>query len=373
MIVNEELKQLAENAHGFLKDRAGPKAFRALRDQDPGEGFDLGLWRQMSELGWAGIAVPESLGGYELGPLAIVLVAEALGTHLASAPFAGTVFAATALSEAAKEGGDAWAARLTSLAEGRGLFALAIDERPRHHGLAGMQTTATPIDGGVRLAGTKRNVLDVEAADSLLVLAKTGDGLTLVDVPKDLSGVSFRSAVQLDVRRTSTVSFDDVEVEKARIVGAPGQAEASVARGLDLARVSVAAEMLGAAKAVFDMTLDYMRDRKQFGVPIGSFQALQHRAAHVHTELTIAMAAVRKAATTLADSPEDGPAAVSVAKAKAGTVAILAANEAIQMHGGVGVTDEFDVGLFVKRIRALDHAFGSHTFHADRYARLRGF
>ncbi len=372
MIVNEELKQLAENAHGFLKDRAGPKAFRAVRDQDPAEGFDVGLWQQMSELGWAGIAVPESLGGYEMGPLAVVLVAEALGAHLASAPFAGTVFAATVVSDAAKEGG-AWAERLTALAEGRGLFALAIDERAHHHDLAGIQTTATSAGGSVRLAGSKRNVLDVDAADSLLVLAKTDDGLTLVDVAKNLPGVSVKTAVQLDVRRTSTVSFDNVEVERSSVIGGLGQAGPSVARGLDLARVAVAAEMLGAAKAVFDMTLDYMRDRKQFGVPIGSFQALQHRAAHVHTELTIARAAVMKAASTLAESPDNGPAAASVAKAKAASVAIHAANEAIQMHGGVGVTDEFDVGLFVKRIRTLDHAFGSHTFHADRYARLRGF
>ena len=131
--------------------------------------------------------------------------------------------------------------------------------------------------------------------------------------------------------------------------------------------------MFGAARAVFESTVEYMRDRKQFGVPIGSFQALQHRAAHVHTELSIARASIHKAARVLADDPSAAPAAVAVAKSKTGRVAILAANESIQLHGGVGVTDEFDVGLYVKRIRTLENLFGDSLFHADRYARHRGF
>ena len=369
MIVSEELQQLAETAHGFLKEHAGPKAYRTVRDKAPAEGFDLDLWRRMSELGWAGIALPESLGGYDMGPMAVVMIGELLGAHLASTPFVSTVFAAKALAASASEG-SLWAARLGELAEGRGLYAVAIDERARHRGLEGLRTKAEASGGGYRLSGAKRSVLDVPAADSLLVVAEGQGGIVMVDVPKDAAGVSIATAVQLDSRRTSTVTFDNVMVDANRVIGADDAISAVVASALDAARLAVAAEMVGAAKAVFDMTIEYMRDRKQFGVPIGSFQALQHRAAHVHTELSIASAAVRKAATAL---PDDAPAAVAVAKSKAGRVAIHTANEAIQLHGGVGVTDEFDVGLYVKRIRTLDNLFGDHIFHADRYARMRGF
>ena len=372
MNVSQELQQLTENAHGFLKENAGPKAYRTVRDSSSSEGFDPDLWRKMSELGWTGIAIPEALGGYDMGPMAVVMIAELLGGHLASTPFVTTVFAARALAGAAGDG-SRWASRLGEIAEGRGLYAIAIDERARHSGIDGLQATAESADGTFRLSGTKRNVLDVGAAESLLVVAKAQGGLTVLDVPKDAAGVSVQTAVQLDSRRISTVKFDNVEVDASRVIAPSDAVGGSVASALDAARLAVAAEMVGAAKAVFDMTIEYMRDRKQFGVPIGSFQALQHRAAHVHTELSIAGAAVRNAATTLAESPEQAAAAVAVAKSKAGRVAILSGNEAIQLHGGVGVTDEFDVGLYVKRIRTLENLFGDHVYHADRYARLRGF
>ena len=214
-------------------------------------------------------------------------------------------------------------------------------------------------------------MLDVPAAQHFVVFAREGSETAAFLVPKDAPGVSVQTVVFVDHRRSSTVLFDGVKVPSHARVGS--DQDGRFDKALDLARLATASEMLGAARAAFEMTLAYMRDRKQFGVPIGSFQALQHRAADVHTELSIAGAAVRKAAQALTATPDAAAAAVSVAKSKTGRVAIHAANEAIQLHGGVGVTDEFDVGLYVKRIRTLESLFGDHLYHADRYARLRGF
>ncbi len=372
MFMSEELQQLSETAQGLAKEFAGPKAFRDLRAANPAEGVDLPFWNRMAELGWLGIAIPEALGGYDMGTAAVVSVADALGANLASTPFATTaVFAARALSAGAA--GGVGTDRLPPIAEGRAIYAIAIDEGPRHRGLDGIEMTATPDGDGFVLFGAKRNVLDFDAAQSLLVVARAEAGLTAFAVPKETVGVSATTTTQLDVRRASTIGFEGVRVDGTHVVGSVGDGEGVVAAALETARLAVAAEMLGAAKAVFDMTVEYMRDRKQFGVPIGSFQALQHRAAHVHTELTIAGAAVRRAASHLTTNDVDAPAAVAAAKSKVGRVAILAANEAIQMHGGVGVTDEFDVGLYVKRIRTLENLFGDRLYHGDRFARLRGF
>ena len=376
MVLSEELQQLSETAHGFLKEHAGARAFRAMRDANPKEGFDTDLWLKMAELGWSGIALPESLGGYDMGPTAVAVVASALGAHLASSPFVGTVFAARAFAAA---GATASEDGLTQMAEGKGLFAIALDEKPRHAGLSNIEMRAES-DGarGFVLTGLKRNVLDASAAQRLIVVARTApgsadSGLTAFVVPLAAEGVTVDDAVQLDMRRTASVRFEGVRVGGEAVIGEIGAGAFVVAEALETARMAVAAEIVGASKAVFAVTVDYMRDRKQFGVPIGSFQALQHRAAHLHTELAIAEAAVMKAARVLSEDPGAAPKAVAVAKSKAGSVGILTANEAVQLHGGVGVTDEFDVGLYVKRIRTLENLLGDHRFHAGRYAQLNGY
>ncbi|MEM7676729.1 MAG: acyl-CoA dehydrogenase, partial [Myxococcota bacterium] len=326
------------------------------------------------ELGWSGITVPEAHGGYDMGPAAVSLVAAALGAHLGSSPFATTaVFGAQSLSAGlGQSASSAVQSALQAVVEGRSVVAAAIDEGPRHAGLEGVALTASPSPGGFVLTGTKRNVLDVPAADQILVAARTDGGTTAFLVPVNAAGLTTDTSVLLDVRRSSTLKFGGVEVSKDQVVGAVGQGDAVLGPALELARLAVAAETLGAASAVFEITLAYLRDRKQFGVPIGSFQALQHRAAHAYTELTIAQAAVGKAAQAVTVG-EDAAAMVAVAKSKVGAVSIAVANEAIQMHGGVGVTDEFDVGLYVKRIRTLENLFGDRGYHADRYAKLRGF
>ncbi|MEO1338088.1 MAG: acyl-CoA dehydrogenase family protein, partial [Myxococcota bacterium] len=269
MQLSEELKQLSDSAHSFLKDYGGTKAYRAMRDASPAEGFDTALWRQMVELGWAGITVPESLGGYDMGPAAVALVGAALGTHLGSSPFATTaVFAAQALSIGhAQAASPKVEAALKALTEGTSIVAAAIDEGPRHAGLEGVALTASPSAGGFVLSGTKRNVLDVTAADQILVAARTDGGLTAFLVPADVDGLTVDTSVLLDARRASTLKFGGIEVSSDQVVGKVGEGDASLGPALELARLAVAAEMLGAASAAFELTVAYLRDRKQFGVP----------------------------------------------------------------------------------------------------------
>lgn len=362
--MNDELKQLSSAAHGLLEQAAGATAFRTVRVASD-SGFDGELWGKMAELGWAGIAIPEALGGYDMGPEALAVIGEALGAHLASSPFATTaVLAAKALAA----GGEGHAERLGRIAAGQEIVAVALDTGSAR---GPSPVLAVPEGAGFKLSGSL-SMVDFVAASSALVWARTSDASTTALV-MPTEGLSATTIINVDMRRTSTVSFDGVTVGPEAVVGTVDAGAAVLDKAVDAARVAVAAETVGAAQAVFHQTMAYLRDRKQFGVPIGSFQALQHRAAHLHTELSIAGAVVRKAARALAEGDADAGALVSVAKAKAGKVAILTANEGIQMHGGVGVTDEFDVGLYVKRVRALENTFGDARFHAARLADLRGF
>ena len=363
VLMSEELKQLATAAHGLLQKAAGPTAFRAVRDAG-GDGFSRDLWAQMVELGWGGLAIPEVLGGFDMGPSAVVLVADALGAHLAAAPFVSTaVFGATALAA----GDEAQADRLAQLAAGELVLGIPLDA-----GGGAPSLSAEPDGDGFRLFGTQRHLLDLPGADAALLWARTGEGTTAFVVPAEALRAQAEVTTLIDHRRAAAVTLEGVEVGPEHRVGAAGEGEAVLASALALGRAAAAAEMVGAARAVFESTLDYMRDRKQFGAPIGSFQALQHRAAHLHTELTIAGAMVRKAADAIA-SDQDAARMVAAAKAKAGQVAVLAANEAIQLHGGVGVTDEYDVGMFVKRIRTLENTFGDTRRCRDLHARCLGF
>lgn len=345
----DDIVLLRDAAAEFLGAESPVAAFRALRDADPDEGWSPELWAAMAELGWAGLMVPEALGGSEMGAVAAGVVARAHGLNLATTPFLSTAV----LGVAALQGRDE---ELRAVAAGAATVALAVDDGPRHdpdH----QQATAT-AEG--RVTGTKVHVVDGHTADLLVVAAQAPDGPALFLVRASEAEIS--ATAQLDVRRSATVRVDTV----AERLG-------PVTPVLDLGRAVLAAELVGAGHAVFQRTVDYLRERKQFGVAIGTFQALQHRAARVYVELELAGAATRAALRRLEADPAGAAEVVSVAKAKASDAAVLAANEAIQLHGGIGMTDEHDCGLFVKRIRALATWLGDGTYHADRLARLRGY
>jgi acyl-CoA dehydrogenase len=361
---------LREAADGFLAENAPIAHLRQLRDSHDADGVSRDLWRAFGEMGFAGVLIPEEHGGSGLGAVEAGVVAEALGRTLTPSPFLGSgVLAATVLKGGSEEQQAAW---LPRIAAGEAIVALAVDEGPKH-APARIGMTAERSGNGFRLNGAKGFVLDGHVADALIVAARTEGGLTLFLVDPKTAGVEVERTVMVDAHNAARVTLTDVEVDADAVVGAVDGGETLLEGALNLGRACAAASLNGAGDQAFQTTLEYLRTRKQFGKLIGEFQALQHRAAHLFSEIEIARAAVMGALTALDAGREDAGLVVSVSKAKAGRVAELAVQEAVQMHGGVGMTDEFDVGLFMKRVRVLNELLGDAGFHQERMARSQGF
>ncbi len=370
LILTEEQTMLKEAADGFLNEHAPIAHLRKLRDSRDPDGVSRELWRAFGEMGFAGVLVPEAHGGSGLGAVEAGVVAEALGRTLTPSPFMGSaVLAATVLKGGSEAQQGEW---LPKIAAGEAIVALAVDEGAKH-APARIAATAERSGNGFRLNGAKAMVLDGHVADALIVAARTEDGLTLFLVDPKTAGVEVERTVMVDAHNAARVTLTDVEVDADAVIGAVDGGEALLEGALDLGRACAAASLTGAGDEAFRITLEYLRTRQQFGKFIGEFQALQHRAAHLFTELEIARAAVLGALQALDAGREDAALAVSVAKAKASRVAELAVQEAVQMHGGVGMTDEFDVGLYMKRVRVLNEVLGDAGFHQERLARAQGF
>ena len=373
-VLTEEQTMLRDAAKGWASESAPVGALRKLRDGKSRQSFDPAAWAQMGEMGWAGVIVPEDYDGSAFGYLGLGLILEETGRTLAASPLLSTaMIAASALtlggSDAQKS---AW---LPRIATGAAVATLAVDEGS-HHNPARTALTATKGDAGFVLNGTKTFVLDGEAADLLIVVARTGgagtEGLTLFLVPGDAPGVTRTHLSLLDSRGAAQIAFDAVEVGADAVLGEVDKGWAVLEPVLDRAYAGLAAEMLGSASAAFDITLDYIKTRTQFGQVIGAFQALQHRAAKWFTDLETTRSCVEAALEAL-DAGGDSRALASLAKAKASELVHLASNEMVQMHGGIGMTDAHDSGLFMKRARVTEALFGGASFHRDRYARLMGF
>ena len=377
LVLTDEQTMIRDAAEGFFRDTAPVAQLRALRDAKDATGFDRDVWRQMAAMGFAGVLVPEEHGGAGLGHVAAGLIQEAAGRNLSLSPLLSTaILAASALVAAGSE--EQRAKYLPQIAAGERLFALAADERARHapHHVA---TRAEPSGNGFKLSGTKTFVLDGHVADTLIVAARTaGDdgevaGITLFLVDAHAAGVATERTSMVDSRNAARVTLSDVQVDGADVLGAIGDGAALLDRILDAGRAALAAELLGVSGQAFAATVDYLKSREQFGVKIGSFQALQHRAAHLFCEVELARSATLRALQAL-DAGEDRAAMfVSLAKAKAGAVAVLATNEGVQMHGGIGMTDDVDIGFTMKRARAAETTFGDQVFHGDRLATLMGY
>ena len=371
LVLSEEQSMLRESARDFLGGRAPVSHLRALRDADDPNGFSRELWAEMTELGWPAILVPEAYGGLEYGYTGLGLVLEEAGRTLTPSPLLGTALTAVAaLNMAGSETqcGDL----LPGIAKGERIVALACDEASRHRPTQ-VATEARSKGDRYRLNGEKTAVLDGQAADTFIVSAWTGAGLSLFLVPADASGVAVEPYPELDIHRAANVRFEEVDLGAEDLLGTQDQGQALLDRVLDVARIGIAAELLGLAQEAFERTVSYLKDRKQFGVPIGSFQALQHRAAKLHTEIELCKSVVIKALQSLDDGAPDCAELASLAKARLSTTAHLAATEAVQMHGGIGMTDEFDIGFFLKRCRILETLYGDRHYHIDRYARIRGY
>jgi alkylation response protein AidB-like acyl-CoA dehydrogenase len=377
LVLNEEQSMLRDSARGLIGDKAPVSHLRQLRDSKDATGFSRELWRSFAEMGFSGLLVPDAFGGSGLGCVEAGVVMEEIGRTLMPSPFLSTaVLAASALSR----GGSAAqkSEHLPRMADGSLLAALAIDEGAKHRPLQ-TKMQAVRSGNGFRLNGAKAFVVDGHTADLLIVAARTAgaagerDGLTLFLVDPKSKGIETERTAMVDSHNAARIVFDNVEVNADGVLGEVDQGGALLEGILNVGRGAVASEMVGVSEEVFDRTVSYLKERKQFGRLIGEFQALQHRAAHLYVEIEITRAAVLKALQALDGDFENAGAAVAVAKAKAGSTTTLAVQEGVQMHGGMGMTDQFDIGFFMKRARVCQELFGDSNFHADQLARMKSY
>ncbi|MGX7926607.1 acyl-CoA dehydrogenase family protein [Tsuneonella sp. HG094] len=373
----EDQAMLAETAAQFMgEEGAISKQLRHWRDRECKDGFGHGLWQQMAEMGFTGLLVSEADGGLGMGHVEAGIVLEEIGRNLTPSPFlTSSVMAASALAHASAEAKGRW---LPGLIAGDSVLAVAFDEGPKHRPER-IATRAEKSGNGFRLTGKKDFVVHGASADMIVVSARTSgaddeaDGVTLFAVPKEAAGLGHNSVRLVDSSMASHMTLDGVELDGDAVIGEVDGGRAVLDKVLDAGRVGAAAEAVGVARGAMNMTVDYLKQRKQFGRLIGEFQALQHRAAHLYSEVEIARAVTIKAQQLLDAGSEQAGLMASVAKAKAGKAASLAVKEGVQMHGGIGMTDEYDVGLYMKRDRALAEFMGDVYYHADRVARLSGY
>jgi alkylation response protein AidB-like acyl-CoA dehydrogenase len=371
----DDQAMLHDTARSFIADAAPVKHLRQLRDAHDKTGFSRDLWKQFAEMGFTGILIPETQGGIGLGHVEASIVLEEVGRNLTPSPFLTTAVAAV---EALKTSATLGAEWLPKIASGNAIVALAIEESAKHRPDR-IALSAVRSGNGFKLTGTKNFVINGHVADMLIVAARTAgvagepDGITLFAVPRDAAGLSANPVLLADSSLASHVTLNGVEVDADAVLGEIDGGWGPLTKLLDAGRVGAAAEMLGVGGAALDATIDYLKTRKQFGRLIGEFQALQHRAAHLYGEMQVARATVLKAAQLLDANDPRAEIAVAVAKAKTGRACALAVQEGVQMHGGIGMTDEYDIGLYMKRDRALEEFFGDARFHADRVARLNGY
>lgn len=377
---DDSQRMLLDSARSFIGERAPVSHLRKLRDTRDPDGFDRGLWREFAEMGFAGVLVPEAQGGLGLGLVEAGIIQETIGRSLMPSPFfASAVLGARALTLA--DDPQRMADHLSAIATGQRLFALAIDESTRHRDTS-FQCTALPQADGYRLAGDKTFVVDGHVADWLIVAATvpgtaagtpTGGATVLLLVDPKQAGVQVEHTVMVDAHNAARVQLRDVSVAAENVLAGPATGASVLAAVLEAGRAVLSAELVGAGDEAFARTMAYIRERQQFGKTIGEFQALQHRAAVLYTDLELARAAVMKALQAADAGGSDAARWVSVAKAKASAAAGLAAQEGVQMHGGMGMTDAFELGFFMKRVRVLQALFGDAAFHGDRLARLNGY
>ena len=373
LYLTEEQAMLRDTARSFMAEEGAiSKQLRKYRDMNCKDGFGHALWRQFGEMGFNGILVDEADGGLGLGHVEAGIILEEIGRNLTPSPF---LITAVAVVEALK-GTSLRTHWLPGILAGETVAALAVDEGPKHRPDS-IAMRAERSGNGFRLSGRKQFVVQGASADFFVVAAKAEEGLTLFAVDKDAIRLQVEGVRLADSSIGARLEFDNVDVDADAVIGDLGQGEAILSRVLKAGRAGAASELVGVGSAAMGMTVDYLKQRKQFGRLIGEYQVLQHRSAHLYSELEIARAAALKAQQLL-DAEEEGSsdeaeAMVCVAKAKAGRVSTLAVQEGVQMHGGIGMTDEYDIGLYMKRDRVLNELFGDPNYQADKLARLKGY
>ena len=377
LVLTEEQEFLRDTAKDFAQERTPITHFRSLRDNKDENLWDKDIWQEMVNLGWSGILIPEEFGGSDFGVAGISVILQECGKTLTPSPLFSTgVLGAYAISNFGTQ--EQKEKYLPKIVSGEITTALAVDESS-HHDPSKTLFKAEQKGSDFLLNGKKTFVIDGASADILVILARTsgnsGDlaGLTLFIVESNADGIKKIKLDMADSRNYANIEFNDVECSNKSILGALESGGETVERILDIGRIAMSAEMLGNAESAFETTIDYLKQRKQFGVLIGTFQALQHRAAEMFCEIELTKSAVMAAIHGADENSNELQRLSSLAKTIAGETLNLVSNEAIQMHGGIGVTDEYDLGFFIKRSRVAEQIFGSSTYHTERYANLSGF
>ena len=374
LVLNEEQQSLKDIAKEFLQKNAPVTHFREIRDTESELGYDPDLWKQMIDLGWSGILVPEEYGGFDSGMVGMGSILEEMGKMLTPSPLFSTgVLGASLISLGGND--KQKQTYLPQIVDGSITTALALEEGNRHSPLS-INTEAKKDGKNYTLTGNKTFVIDGHSSNLLIVAARTSgsendsSGITLFLVDPSIDGVEVSKTSMVDSRNSANITLNEVIVSLDDVLGEENNGAALLEEVLDRAQIAISAEMLGNASQAFDITLEYLKERKQFGAVIGSFQALQHRAAEMYSELELTKSSVIAACVAADEQSNDLRRMASLAKFKAGETNHLVTNEAVQMHGGVGVTDEYDVGLYLKRARVTEQIFGNSEYHLDRYASL---
>ncbi len=372
LLLSDEQQMLKKTANELIRKRAPAARLRTFRDRKDAIGFSRELWKEMAGLGWLGLQIPHEYDGLGLGFFDLCIVLEESGRELMPEPFVSTLLLGT---QALLLGGTETQkkALLSGVASGEKLVSVAYEERGSRD-FRRVETVARASDDGFEITGEKVQVLDGHLADAIIVSAATGGGMpTLFLVDPKAKGVTTTQQFRIDGHSSAIVRFEGVTVALDSLVGELGKGAALLQSVFDRASVGLAAHMLGASEQAFADTLAYLKEREQFDVPIGSFQALQHRAVALYTEITLLRSVVLAAARVIDEQPEDVPRFASLAKALASETFLHVAKEAIQMHGGMGVTDEHDIGLYIKRAQATYMTFGEPSQHRRRWAELHGY
>jgi alkylation response protein AidB-like acyl-CoA dehydrogenase len=377
LVLNEEQTLLRDSARNLITDKAPIAHFRKLRDDNDARGYSPEMWKTFAEMGFCGLLVPEEFGGSGLGHVEAGIVAEEIGHTVLPSPFlASAVLTASAIARGGSKAQKA--EHLPKIAEGKLLGALAIDEGAKHRPQT-IRLKAERSGNGFRLNGAKGFVVDGHVADVIVVAARTsgadGDrnGVTLFLVNPKTKGVAIERTIMVDAHNSARINFSNVELTADSVLGEVDQGRVLLDGVLNAGRAVVASEMLGVADEAFGRTAQYLKERKQFGKLIGEFQALQHRISHLYVDIEVTRAAILKALQSLDEDDANATGMVAVAKARAGTTGTLAVQEALQMHGGIGMTDQFDVGLFMKRMRVCQELFGDSNYQGEQLALLRSY
>jgi alkylation response protein AidB-like acyl-CoA dehydrogenase len=377
LVLNEEQQLLKDSAQEFFSEKLPVDTIRQLRDSGDVSGFRSDVWKEMSAMGWPAVAIPEEYGGLGFGFVGLGLLLQAAGRNLSPSPLLSTAaLGASALllggTEQQKQ------EILPGIASGETVVALAVQEGPVFNP-KNIACEAVATERGFSISGEKSFVADGNIADQLVVVARTSgepgkrNGISLFIVNTDEQGVSIQPQVMVDTRSMASISLDNVQLDETALLGEKDNGFSLLEQIIDRGNIALSAEMLGSVEQAFETTLEYLKTREQFGQPIGAFQALQHRAAQMFCEIEIAKSLVLRALNAVDEEGFDIPYMASSAKVHMCDTYRLVSNEGIQMHGGMGMTDELDIGLYIKRARVVMQLLGDENFHVQRYASMRGY